>query len=150
MTQIRIRVHGGFTRVLKSLHRMFMVLRRKSVYGPCYITHVATMAGAGAGAAGSGGDGGGDCGGDGGGGCGGGGGGGSLRQHARREAVSMCTTRQGGCAWRACRSAHRSQRDEVVDDGPKPGTHEESNPTDLRSCRKAVTPAWGQIERNLG
>ena len=40
-------------------------------------------------------------------------------------------------------SAHRSRREEVVDDGPKPRPHGESDPIDLRHCRKAETPVWG-------
>ena len=61
--------------------------------------------------------------GDGSGGCGGSGGS-SLRQHARREAVSMCTTRQGGCVRRVCRkeSAHRGRRDDVVEGVPAKAT----------------------------
>ena len=95
----------------------------------------AATAGAGAATGGGGGDGGEDGGGDGGGGRGGGGGGGggSLRQHARREAVSMCTTGEGGCAQRVCRraSAHLYRREEVVDDGLKRRLKGELDPIDL-------------------
>ena len=98
----------------------------------------AAAAGAGA-AAGGGSDGGEDGGGDGGGSHGGGGGGcgGSLRQHTRREAVSMCTIGRGRvCVARVQESEHRFRREEVVVDGPKPGPHEESNLTDLRQRRR--------------
>ena len=40
------------------------------------------------------------------------------------------------------------RQEEVVDDGPKPGTHEESDLTDL-TLSEAGTPVWGQIERVL-
>ena len=99
----------------------------------------AAVAGAGAAVGGGGGNGGEDGGGDGGGSRGGGGGGcgGSLRQHTRREAVSMCTIGRGRvCVARVQESEHRFRREEVVVDGPKPGPHEESNLTDLRQRRR--------------
>ena len=89
----------------------------------------AAAAGAGA-AAGGGSDGGEDGGGDGGGSHGGGGGGcgGSLRQHTRRSVCARWD--QGGRVRCVCgrASAHPSRREEVVDDGPKPGPHGGGNP----------------------
>ena len=101
----------------------------------------AAAAGAGAAAGGGGGDGGARmaaataavvCGG------GGGGGGGSLRQHTRREAVSMCSmgpgracaarVREGECAPKSTRGGCRRRAEARAPWG--------WNPTDLRRCRR--------------
>ena len=100
----------------------------------------AAAAGAGAAAGGGGGDGGEDGGGDGGGSRGGGGGGcgGSLRQHTRREAVSMCTMGPG----RACVAC--VQESERAPFSTRGGCSRRAEarapwgwkPTDLRRCRR--------------
>ena len=99
------------------------------------------------------GGGGGDGGDDGGGGGGSDGGGGSLRQHTRREAVSMCSmgpgracaahVREGECAPNSTRGVCRRRAEARAPWG--------WNPTDLRRCRRPGPMSGAEtVERVLG